>query len=496
MRALRRPLVGLLLLPASFACSSPPQGGLGAGGTEVGTGGAGGSGGSSATVGTGGTGGAVGTGGTVVTPVTCMFTNETSDATCAAGPCPILLDVEETCDVPWQNAQVVPAADATWVVTRATNELVVYRVTATEQQKVDGVPADFAGTGPMLAIANDGTLHFAADTSKVIYPQGKTTYIGGLTHATLANGVWSSSIIVPNVDGNGIRTRGLQVAPDGVPRVWFISSLYVPHPPFVGYSVATPSASGWTLTEAQLPGGASMDLGGGRNAFTLAADGSIVSLALESAYPGDRLYALVGGAARTVGSVLSWGADQSFIPSYTFTPAPVPGAPSGLLFAAALADAAGIRVVGESASAPETEILVPGTQPPTPTCPAPDYWSCSGTCHETGAGMQSYALAWTDDGVAWLAYVVTQLDQMIQFVPEGSPDSTPETCSIHVTQDHSTATLHIVRVTLDGQPATEVLAMPMATPAGVASHGFAKDLALGLSTSAGTRVMRLDTTKL
>lgn len=234
--------------------------------------------------------------------------------------------------------------------------------------------------------------------------------------------------------------------------------------------------------------------------FTLGADGSVVSLTLVGA----QLHALVGGADRTVGSPFS----LSTSPSYAVTPAPAPAAPTGALFAVALADAPGIRVVAEQASAPETEVPVPGTAPPTLTCPTPTAFSeCSGFCHETGAGMETgaYALAWTDDGVAWLAYVVTQLDQQVGFTLMGQGDGPPPYCARGVVTDASKATLHLVRVALDGTAPKEVLSMPIQRPAVsganfVDARGFGTDLAIGVTTGwadpFAVRVLRVDTTML
>jgi len=238
--------------------------------------------------------------------------------------------------------------------------------------------------------------------------------------------------------------------------------------------------------------------------FTLASDGSVVSLALVGA-TGGQLHALVGGVDRTVGSPFS----PNVSPSYLVTPIPAPVAPAPALFAVAIADAPGIRVVAEHASAPETETPVPGTAPVTHTCqtPAPDNLACTGTCHETGVGVETgaYALAWTDDGVGWLAYVVTQLDQQVGYTLMGAGDGPPPYCVGNVTSDLSHATLHLARVPLDGSAPTEVLTMPIQRPASqdagfFDARAFGTDLAIGVRTGFAepfaVRVLRVDTTKL
>jgi hypothetical protein len=182
----------------------------------------------------------------------------------------------------------------------------------------------------------------------------------------------------------------------------------------------------------------------------------------------------------------------------------------------AIAHGDGIHVVGESAQAPETEVTISGTTAATPTCVTPtDQTMCTGTCHETSSGMEAraFALAWTDDGVAWLAYVVTAFDQIIAYGLQGDPGV--QFCVGNVSQDASKGTLHVVRVALDGSAPKEVLSMPIDRPGNgdafeplgdfddprfVDARGFAKDLAIGVRTgwfgSNAVRVVRLDTTKL
>src|SRR5262249_2180685 len=154
----------------------------------------------------------------------------------------------------------------------------------------------------------------------------------------------------------------------------------------------------------------------------------------------------------------------------------------------ALADASGIRVVGEPASGPEFEVTVPGTLPPAYTCPtnfdAPPT-ACTGTCHETATGVEPtlFALAWTADGVPWLVWVVTALDQMVSFKFESQPVAE---CLNQIGSDSSLATLHVARVALDGSAPREVLVMPVDRPAGASgdqytsarmidARGFGKD---------------------
>jgi hypothetical protein len=222
-----------------------------------------------------------------------------------------------------------------------------------------------------------------------------------------------------------------------------------------------------------------------------------------------QLLAQVGGTVRNVGSA----APGAGAPDFDVTAPPAPAVPSGPLFAVAIAEADGLHVFGESAQAPETETTVGGAiAPPAPTCNAPSPPNCNTTCHVTASGMEprAFALARTDDGVAWLVYVVTNFDQTIgaffQQTSDGSSFCTPFTSG-----DASTGTLHLVRLALDGTAPKEVLSMPIDRPGAkdmfaseweyprfVDARGFGKGLAIGVRTGWNTsavRVIRVDTSK-
>ncbi len=493
MRHRPTPLLALLLVPAAIAaCSSPTVQESGA------TTAAGGS--------QGGTGGSAGTGGDAGTmPVACAWTPQTSNATCPAGPCPIGLDEVLTCqdtEFAAPGLRVAPAPDATWLATSSTNDREVYRLTASGEERQDGVPAAYLRTTIALALAPDGTVHLGADTTlPVNTPQG-LTYVGGVVHATrTAAGVWSSSEVYGNSDKYAPLVD-LEVSAAGAPGLWIVTD--APD----AYSLATPSAQGdaWTLTSAPVPEA------GAWNRFTRsAADGSTVSLAIEAPPSGYQLHALVGGADRDVGSPFS-GPGLWLM---AVTPAEAPTSSSGPLFAVALEAEDGIHVVGEPGSGPEVESLVPGTLPLAGSCVAPgDLTACTGSCHSTGTGLEdgAYALARTDDGNVWLAYVVTALDQTIDWSVQGDPGA--GFCAGDVGKDSSQGTLHLVRVPADGSAPAEVLAMPIDRPGGqdafsdlnqsvrfVDARGFGTDLAVGVRTGwvggpFAVRVLRLDTTRL
>src|SRR5262249_32060729 len=153
------PRLGLLLVPAVLlACSSRPPlqnggtGGTGAGGASTG----GTSTGGTSTGGTS-TGGSTSSG----APAHCTWTKKTSNAACPSGPCPIVLDEELTCDdanLAWRGLRVAPAPDATWLATPSSGDRLVYRITATGEERQDGVPQDFAGREISLAMGPDGAV--------------------------------------------------------------------------------------------------------------------------------------------------------------------------------------------------------------------------------------------------------------------------------------------------------------------------------------------------
>src|SRR5262249_50644430 len=143
---------------------------------------------------------------------------------------------------------------------------------------------------------------------------------------------------------------------------------------------------------------------------------------------------------------------------------PAPGSPAGPLFALAAARDEGLAVIAGTATT-KTKALVTSATAPVPTCHAPS--PCSGTCNEKAIGMENgaFALARTDDGTAWLAYVVTAFDQTLTYSSAGGEPGS-DFCAGTVTGDTSTATLHLVKVVLDGTtPPAELMTMPVDRPA-------------------------------
>ncbi|MEO7330329.1 MAG: hypothetical protein ABI193_17265 [Minicystis sp.] len=468
-----------LLAAAASACSSTTV-------APSGTGGSGGSGGS----GGGGTGGQK--------PVACTWTAKTSNAVCAAGACPITIDQELRCDddeFAAPGVRVAPAPDATWLATSSGHARQVYRIAGGKSEKQDSVPESFQRTSIALTLGNDGAVHLASDTTT------QPDYKGGVVYASYVGGAWTTSVAFDNPE-KYTSVLDLEMAKDNTPLLWVLTD--APDT----YSLLTPDpAGGWKVAPAAVPEA------GAWNRFTRASDGSIVSLAFkQNASNGEQLHALVGATDRAIGAP----SNDFSAPDYVIAAPPAPGSPSELLFALAMAyDNDGIHVFGESKSAPEREVILPGIKAPVSTCQNPDPMNCTGaTCHETAVGMErgSFSLAWTDEGIAYLAYVITTYDQELTYSLQGDPGI--EDCWANVASDKSTATLHLVRVAFDGSMPKEVLAMPVDRPGGgdafsdlnssvrvLDARAFGHDLAIGLRTGWITdphavRVLRLDTSML
>ena len=429
-------------------------------------------------------------------PVTCSWAKKTSDATCPAGECPIVLDEELSCDdneFAAPGVRVAPAPDATWVATSSQNDRMVFRLADGKEERQEEVPKDFTRKVILLSLTTDGAVHLAADASE---PDGQTsvvTYPGGLTHATFANGAWSSSVVV-DPDDRGVPVIDMEIGSENRPHIWFVSD----GPD--GLTMATPDGQGGWAVSPETRG----------DRFTLAGDGSVIGVGLEPfASVAYKLHAVIGGVDKSFGSPLS---DWS---NFALATPPMPAAPSDLLFAVAIETLEGIRIMKASSALPETETLIAGTTAPVESCVTPlDVPSCKDTCHNTGSGVEygAFSIAWTDDGTAWLAYVVTTVDQVIEYSVQGGPGE--EHCVANVINDSSEGTLHLLRAPLDGSSPEEVLTMPIGRPGArdafsgfytsgrfLDMRGFAKDLAIGVRTGwvggpHAVRVLRIDTTKL
>jgi hypothetical protein len=352
-----------------------------------------------------------------------------------------------------------------------------------------------------LAVAPDGTAYVGANAITFMPSASSVQVTGGPTLGTYANGEWTTSVIDHDPTKNAPVT-GVDIGANGEPLLWFRGTGPT------GYSVASPSGASWSIADAAVP---VAEYDGSNQKFARASDGSIVGLAYALTTSSRQLRALVGGTVVAVGSPVDFPA----APTFAYATGPSPSG-AGPLFAVAVPHMDRIEVVAQFPNDIATSVSIPGGAGPSKTCPFPSVAQCSGSCHETSSGVEAgmFGLGWTDDGVAWLAYVVTHFDQKLAWSAQGDPGAPPEACGASIT-DASTGTLHIVRVSFDGSAPEEVLSIPVDRPETgeawsadwedprvIDVRGVGKDLAIGIHTGwsgwidPAVRVLRIDTSKL
>ncbi len=448
-------------------------------------------------------------------PVTCSWTPGDHAAQCPTTPCPIVEDVNVTCtdeDLGSPGLRVAPAPAATWLVTSSQNERYAFSIVNGQGTSREGLPADFADQTIALALSSDGQPVLATDTLDFVTTQGDagppiTTGVGGTQLETLAADGWHGSTI--EGPPGAAPAMGLEVAIDGTPNVW------VGNPPPYGYKRGTLGAAGWALTDAPVPAN-----GNGQNLFTLARDGAPISFDMVfdgiAEQPPLRVHALVDGVDFPLNTVSGGG-------GYTIADPPSPMQPLvGPRAMVALLESDGIHVAGLGTPG-WTETVVPSTVPLEEVCGRSNTTGCPPACHETAAGVSTaengrseavtIGLAWTNDGLAWLAYVVVRVDEQVHFASLGVD---PGGCQEIVDSGGASYEVHLTRVSLDGSTTREVFAMPVppigGQPTGYTRNqaqartarwfdlrAFGTDLALGFLTVdangvSTVRVLRIDTT--
>jgi hypothetical protein len=347
--------------------------------------------------------GSGGDGGTGGRPVACTWSHLAPTATCLTGTCPVTLDEVLTCDdtnVGTPGVRVAPAADATWLVTASDNDRLVYRISAAGEERQEAIPKDFARTTMSLAVAPDGTAYIGANATTIVPNTSPAQFTGGATLGTYANGAWTTSLIDHDPTRNSPVT-GVDIGANGQPLLWFKGTGPT------GYFVASPSGASWSIADAAVP---VSEGDGSEQQFARASDGSIVGLAYAVTTTSSQLRALVGGTVVALGSPI----DSIALPTFAYASGPSPSG-AGPLFAVAVPHMDRIEVVAEFSNDVETSVAIPGAARPILTCLFPAADHCSGSCHETASGVEGgmFGLGWTDDGVAWLAYVVTHFDENI-----------------------------------------------------------------------------------
>ena len=446
-------------------------------------------------------------------PPTCTWTAGDHASQCPTMPCPIVEDVNVTCtDAHFASPglRVAPAPGVTWLVTSSQNASYAFSIAGGQGTPRPGLPANFAYETLALALSPDGQPVLATGTQDYVTTLGDAGQINitgenSSQLESLGPDGWHGTLIEPLPNGDPV--VGLEVARDGTPNVW------TGEPPPHGYERATVNDAGAASTEAPVPSN-----GVGQNLFTLARDGAPVSFDRTLTGPTTaqtaQLHALVDGVDYPLDTVPGSG-------SYAVAHPPSPSQPAaGPRAAAAILEGDGIHVAGLGGQG-WTETVIPSTLPFVQTClPTSDLGCPAMPCHETAAGVLptantrgeaiSIGLAWTDDGVAWLAYVAIQIDEQIQYASQSHG-----ACAETVASGGASYAVHVVRVPLDGSPAREILRLPVPPIVGATGYtansaqertarffdarAFGTDLALGFRTVdasgvTAVRVLRIDTT--
>jgi hypothetical protein len=477
-----------LVLPA-FACgsndappgaASSPASAAASSTSGTSTGAEGGFGASGAT--SGATGGGGGCGG--APPDACAWMNEISNAKCDVDPCPISFDAIVICNEFGFPAppSIALTSDTTWLATSSDLGPDVFAIANGVETRQHDLDCDIRA--PIIAAAPDGTVWIASDTTHEV----ASMFPGGATVSKrLGNDVWDETIVFDPSD-RAAPITGLEVGSDAIARVW------VQTMPPDGFSIGSPDVNdAWPLKPDATPGG----VGAGAR-FTIGSDLGVIALADEAPQPSTfALHALVHGNDVSIGPV------DVAPTAYAITDAPLPNAPpTSALFGVAILEGDAIHVLAEQDGASVEDVIELGLTPA--SCTAPEQLqACKGTCHEQSDGLDygAFAIAWTDDGVFWLVYVITHFDQTVAY---SLPSNGGVECLTQVVGDQSTATLHVVRAPLDGTPSHEVLTMPVERPdpfGSIAARAFASDLGIAMATGwiqgpNGVRVIRIETAKL
>ncbi len=438
----------------------------------------------------------------------CTWTPGDHASACPTSPCPIVEDVSVTCAdgrFAQPGLRVAPAPGATWLITASANDRYAFAIHDGQGIQQPGLPLYFANTTLSLALSLGGEPSVATD------PWWSMTEAGiasGTQYEALGPDGWVGWLAQsPGAPGP---LAGFQVGADGIPDLWIGGDTF---------QQVTEVGGASAFADAPLPAG---DIAFPH--FTLARDGEPVSLQFTSPDAGQspQLHALLGGIDRPVGAALT-GASEA---PYSVADFPSPSPATGALTAVALQGADGIHVAWLDAQG-SAETVIPSTPALVQACPSialgNDGACPSGLCHETATGLiphwnmygdlRSFALAWTSDGVAWLAYVRTQVDAEDHYVLGGNGEEVG--CTPTADSSSVSTVLHVVRVSLDGSPPVDVLSLSISpvsedypgnsVDAGLARYFDAQasgtDLAIAFrsvdASDVGTvRVLRIDTTAL
>lgn len=371
---------------------------------------------------------------------TCSIERALCPAHCTLGGCSVASDVEIVCsdpDLSRGSMRVAPTSRATYLALSGAERLRVFELSgAGEGRELPSpLPADRAQQS-----ARGWSL--AVDSAERVHALGADSGDGGRArsyYATFVAGAWKTETLA---EGPFEWTpRWLELDRDDVPHALMEDRGL--------FAVARGEPDGsWTL-------GPTSDWGYG---FTLDDDGGEVQLRVtdsaterfvELKTPSGVRRLATGGVVRV-------------------TQAPRTAAPNAPGFAVGVG---GLGVVSLAwMEGTETRTLaIPGVSLAQPKCADLDVDACPAQCHEQSLGFERYTYPFdvgrTEDGVFWLAYVLTRRDQQGSYsVQCNTVYGAGCLCLLNDLQaDRSTGELHVLRVTTDGAPPVEVLSQTVAS---------------------------------
>jgi hypothetical protein len=371
----------------------------------------------------------------------CIVQRATCPAACALPGCAVESDVEVSCPDPElarSSLGVAATGQSTFVMAEDSENARWFEI---DRQ---GAGGEIAGpqreqmSWRVMAAGADDVLHLAAWDG----PLGDVMQGGSYHYARTAAG-WTRELIRKNDSFYLQAPRALEIGPDGAPHV-----LLALGPDETAIARRAEDGS-WAVGPAE-------------DWPVLTLDGAGAEVQLRAEAGPDALFARARRGTTVLpfdmalGSPLDWVTTPA--PAHTLDAAAPP-------FASAAYRAEAIHVGWLDGDATK-ELALPDTG----RVVYPDYRardrSCFGTEHLQQTGFESVAfnLARADDGAAWLAYAVTEVDRDYELGAICPGEGASCFCGPTNTVDRSVGELHVLRVPLDGGPAVEALNLPLEPP--------------------------------
>jgi hypothetical protein len=449
---------GAALSVACYQSDSPPIAGLAVGGSSAGVGG------SSAVVGGSSNGAVGGAGATQLLPFAGApalppLEVRAPDATPSCKPelCTVISswDLSETDARTVEHFQIATSSDKTYVLWSSTDTTNADRrqrfaaLDATGNYPIDQGPVP-QHERSWLAVGTDGLPRVvgALPDSNASHPRPpvEEDIFDGTTwsRSTIEGGAFASGFEIDRADRSRIRCHDAALAA----------------------FVATHESNG-TWTRVSLPRDAA-------GTFALDGNGRPLSVSVSA----HELLVVDEAGSSIMAHTLSAPVAQERIADYAAgTVPPQPIAARGTDFGVALLLNTGLQVLlAPSAGGAPLDVAVPNTQVPAFSCAervratqVGECAVCPDGCVFSGSGLASpkaFALTRTQDGAFWLAYVISELEIAYRYELSGGEAGCVGCrscwdCLARVTEQRSSSTLHVVRITPDGLSAQEALTLSL-----------------------------------